>query len=139
MTRLLLRSALAALVALLVACSDTYVTVPTAPTPLQTSTPQIVTTKIEFRAAGTPSQVRLRYSSPADGLAQVVTTLPYTASFATSESTLFLSLEGTATVSSFSLFPFFSVQIVVNGNLFREATSTDAFVTSILASGTWRR
>ena len=140
-----MRLALAALLVCSVACSDTYVNAGTSPTVLPgtgvggTPVPVPVATRIEFRAVGTPAQARLRYSSPADGLVQIVSTLPYVASFTTAEPSLFLSLEGTPTVTSFSLFPFFSVEIVVNGVMFRQATSTDPFINTIQVAGTWRR
>jgi len=137
-----MRSLLVLLVALTVtACGDTYVTVPVTPTPLPSpGTVAAVRAVVEFRALGTPTSVRVRYSSPADGLNQVVTTLPYSARFESTTDALFLSLE--ATPLAFDLFstsPFFAIQIVVNGSLFREATSNDFLFNSLQVSGTWRR
>ena len=137
-----MRSVLVALVALSIsACGDTYVNVPVNPTPLPApGTVALVRSTIEFRAMGTPTSVRLRYSSPADGLNQVITTLPYSARFESTTDALFLSMEGMPLAfDSFSTAPFFSIQIVVNGTLFREATSADFLFNALAVSGTWRR
>ena len=136
-----MRLALAVVVALSVACTRTYVTVPTTPTTLPT-VPVVAATRatIAFRAIGTPSSVRVRYSSPSDGLNQIVTTLPWSGSFDTTTDSLFLSLEGTPlSAGLFSSSPFFAIQIVVNGTLFREATSSSLLNETLTASGTWRR
>ena len=135
-----MRLCLLVLVALSVACGDTYISVPTAPSTLAPPPVATPTTKIEFRVTGTPTSVRVRYSAPADGLAQVVTTLPYFSSFTTSSDNVFLSLEGTPLIHGLlATNPFFSIQILVNGNLFRESTSTNLFPETLLVSGTWRR
>jgi len=136
-----MRLALAVVVALSVACTRTYVTVPTTPTTLP-SGPVVAATRatIAFRAIGTPASVRVRYSSPSDGLNQIVTTLPWTGSFDTTTDSLFLSLEGTPlSAGLFTSSPFFAIQIVVNGTLFREATSSSLLNETLTASGTWRR
>ena len=39
----------------------------------------------------------------------------------------------------FVVFTFFAIQIVVNGTLFREATSSSLLNETLTASGTWRR
>lgn len=136
-----MRSLLVVLMAVtVVACGDTYITVPTAPTAVTPPTVPVTPVTIEFRALGTPTSVRVRTSAPADGLAQVVTTLPYFASFKTTSDTLFLSLEGTPLIHGLlATSPFFAIQILVNGNLFRESTSTNLFPETLLVSGTWRR
>ena len=145
--RLLVLVVVAVLVA---ACSDTIVMVPTAPgtvpvvtnpnQPTPTPTPQPIQTRIEFRVAGNASSVRVRYSTPADGLAQVVTTLPYNISIATTEATLFLSLEALPMAYAFNItHPFLSVQIVAGGVMFREAVTTDFLLNPVVVSGTWRR
>jgi len=134
---------LAALTALLLsfACGDTIVNVPVSPSTLPAGGVVVVTqAKIEFRSTGTPTSVRIRYSSPADGLAQVVTTLPYFASFTTTAPDMFLSLEGTPLIHGLlATSPFFSIQIMVDGKLFRESTSTNLFPETLQVSGTWRR
>jgi hypothetical protein len=138
-----MRSLLVAVVALsVVACGDTYVTVPVAPSTLPSpGTVAAVRAVVEFRAIGTPTNVRIRYSSPADGLNQIVTTLPWSGAFDTTTDSLFLSLDGQPL--AFDLFssspPFFAIQIVVNGSLFREATSSDFLFNALQVSGTWRR
>ena len=137
-----MRLALVVVALLSVACSDTYVTLPTTPTTLPSPGVVAVTrATVAFRAIGTPTNVRIRYSSPADGLNQIVTTLPWSGAFDTTTDSLFLSLEGQPL--AFDLFasspPFFAIQIVVNGLLFREATSNDFLFNSLQVSGTWRR
>jgi len=136
-----MRLCLLALVALSVACSDTYVTLPTTPTTVPPAgTVAAVRAVVEFRVLGTPTSVRVRYSSPLDGLNQVVTTLPYSARFESTTDALFLSLEGAPLAFDlFSTNPFFAIQIVVNGSLFREATSNDFLFNALQVSGTWRR
>jgi len=136
-----MRSLLLVLVALSVACGDNYITVPVNPSTLPT-VPTVVAVRaaVEFRVIGTPTSVRVRYSSPSDGLNQVVTTLPYSARFDSTTDALFLSLEGTPlTAGLFSSSPFFAIQIVVNGSLFREATSSSLLNETLQVSGTWRR
>lgn len=97
-------------------------------------------TIIEFRVSGNASQARIRYSNPNDGLSQVVTTLPFTTSFTTSQSTIFVSLEATPLTFPFSvLYPFNAVQIFADGNLFREASSADFLQSTIGVSGTYRK
>lgn len=125
----------------LFACGDTIVNVPTAPT---TTTPVTATpapkTTIEFRVLGNATAVRVRYSTPIDGLTQVVTSLPYGNSFSTAATSMFLSLE--VTPISYPLLsgnPFLAIQIVVNGALFREATANDLTLTTLSVSGTWRQ
>ena len=121
-------------------CGDTVVNVPTAPTPTPTATPEIARNQIEFRVNGNPSSVRVRYSTPADGLAQVLTSLPFQNGFSTTATSVFLTLEATPIqYQGIMVFPFLSVQIVVNDTVFREATSADFSLQTLSVSGTWRR
>ena len=124
-------------VLLLAACgSDRDITLaPAAPTPAPTPTHTI-----EFRVIGNASSVRVRHVNPVDGLSQVTTVLPFVVSLRTEQTVMFLSLE----VLPLSyppgiLFPFLSVQIFVNGALFREGSSADLLMLPISVSGTWRR
>jgi hypothetical protein len=123
-------------------CGDTIVNVPTAPTPTPTATPTPAPAPnvIAFRVIGNPTSVRVRYSTPVDGLGQVITTLPYFNTISTTARTMFLSLEATPTSYPIgTLFPFLSVQIVVNDQVFREATSQDFLLSTLSVSGTWRQ
>jgi len=111
------------------------VVVPTTPTPAPTPVHTI-----EFRVVGNASSVRIRHVNPVDGLSQVSTVLPFVVSLRTEQTVMFLSLE----VLPLSyppglLFPFLSVQIFVNGVLFREGSSADLLMLPISVSGTWRR
>jgi hypothetical protein len=134
-----MRSLLVALVALSLAGCDREITInlPTEPTP---TTPAVVKSTIEFRVVGNATSVRVRYSTPADGLTQLTTTLPYFTRFVTTESTLFLSLEVTPTGYGFlTVSPFLAAQILVDGALFREATANEFVLNTITVNGTWRR
>lgn len=131
--------ALVAMATMAIRCGDTIVNVPTAPQTVEPKKPDVVTTTIEFRALGNPSSVRVRYSSPADGLTQVVTTLPYSNRFTTTETSLFLSLDVTPLGYTVIANPFLGIQIVVGGTTFREATSSEFLLNPLSVSGTWRR
>lgn len=135
-----LRAVLLPLLALtLAACGDTIVNLPTQPSN-QTTTPAVVKSTIEFRVVGNPTSVRVRFSSPGEGLTQLVTTLPYSVTFTTTADSLFLSLEATPISYSFITdYPFLSTQIVVNGTVFREATSNEFLLHTLTVTGTWRR
>jgi len=123
---------------LAVGCGDTVIRLPATPTPVA-PTP-VVRNAVQFRVLGNPLSVRVRYSTPGDGLAQVVTTLPYENGFTTTATSLFLSLDASPTAYPVgTLFPFFSVQIVVNDAVFREATSQEATLIGLSVSGTWRQ
>jgi len=139
-----LLAAAAVLVALTVAaCGDTILNVPTSPTPNGNATPAVPVIgrhTIAFRVTGNATAVRVRYSTPIDGLQQVVTTMPYNATFQTNSDTMFLSLEGTPLSYPIAINnPFFSIQIVVDGYLFREATSAEFLLNTLSVNGTWRQ
>ena len=132
-----MRHFLVALVALAaVGCGDTYnVAAPTAPT-----APVVIPRHtIEFRVTGNATSARIRYSNPAEGLTQTVSSLPFLADTATAQPLIFLSLDVTPIAYPFIIgAPFMSAQIIVDGFLFREATSNDTTLSTISASGTWR-
>lgn len=121
-------------------CGDTIIQQPTAPTPPPVVvTPVVIRNMIEFRVVGNATLARVRYSDPIDGLTQTVTSLPFIADLVTTQNTIFLSLD--VTPISFPLInqaPFLSAQIIVNGFLFREATTTDTTFNTLSVSGTWR-
>jgi len=128
-----------ALAALTIACSRTYITVPS-PTAPTVDTPKVITSTIQFRVTGNANSVRVRYSTERDGLVQTTTTLPFFTSFTTTSDNLFLSLEVTpVSYNAVTNFPFLSAQVLVNGNLFREATANDFILNTITVNGTWRR
>ena len=123
-----------------IACGDTIVNVPTTPTPLPSTTPVVVKHTIQFRAQGNPSSVRIRYSTPVDGLGQVVTSLPYFQTFTISGDSVFLSLEATPISYGYAvIYPFLSIQIAVDNVVFREATSADFILAPLATSGQWRQ
>jgi hypothetical protein len=101
----------------------------------------VASTKIEYRVTGNAATVRVRYSNGLDGTAQVITALPYDVPIFVSESTsLFISLDVTPiSYATGTTFPFLSIQIFVNGQLFREAASSDFTLTTLSVNGTWRR
>lgn len=135
-----IRAPLVAVLALALAaaaCGDTIVQVPTTPAPIPS--PAARTNTIEFRANGNATAARIRFSNPIDGLTQVVTGLPYVVEASTTQTTIFLSLD--VTPIAFPLFvqaPFLSAQIIVNGSLFREASSSDTALNTLSVNGTWR-
>jgi len=135
------RFVLALALASVAACGDTNVWVPTAPSDPKTiaAVPVAIKSTIGFRVFGNASQVRVRYATPIDGLTQVVTSLPYGNTFTTTADSMFLSLEATPLVYPVVLSPFLSVQIVVDGVMFREATANDFTNNTLAVSGTWRR
>ena len=135
-----LTSSLIFLLALgLSACDKTYINYPTDPSDsfIPRTTEE---TRLEFRVNGNATSARIRYSNPIDGLSQVVTVLPYLTSVKTTDTSLFLSIEATPlSYPSLVSFPFLSVQIFVNGNLFREASSSEFVLNTISVSGNWRK
>lgn len=93
--------------------------------------------QIEYRVFGTATSITARYSNSEDGLNQVQTSLPFLITVGSNKDTIFLSLEAVA--QSFgSAAPFMNAQILVNGQLFREASTTN-FFTPLIVSGTYRR
>jgi hypothetical protein len=136
---------LAVLLSGVVGCGDTNIIVPTQPSSTSTintvtNPPTSTPVAIQFRVTGNASSVKVRYSNERDGLVQTVTTLPYFTTFTSTSDAVFLSLEVTPLVFSASTDnPFLAAQIFVNGNLFREATSTSYFLNTIAVDGTWRR
>lgn len=124
-----------AFIGVMIACNRIYL--PSQPTP---TTPTTTTSKIEFRVNGNASSAKIRYTTERDGIVQTTSTLPFFATFNTSADNLFLNLEVTPlNYSGVIQSPFMSAQIFANGDLFREATSNDFFLTTITVSGTWRR
>jgi hypothetical protein len=100
----------------------------------------VVRNNVIFRVTGNASSVRVRYSNPTDGLLQVITALPYSAGFSSTQTSIFLSLEVTPITFPFNVTqPFTSAQIFVNDTLFREASSADFLSTTLFVSGTWRQ
>jgi hypothetical protein len=135
------------MVAALVAASctnypPTYPSTVPSTTPITPGTPGATTADlIEYRITGTPAQVNVRFSTSFDGSTQLLAALPWSVNLSTTRAPVFLSVEATP-VSAFSLLgptpPFLTVQIFINGILFREASSAN-FSTTLTVSGTWRR
>jgi hypothetical protein len=138
-----MRSLFVVVVALLVAgCGDTIINMPTDPTPLPATTPTTpapVKHAIQFRVLGNATSARVRYSTPTDGLAQVVTSLPYFNTQATTDTSMFLSLEVTPIGYSGVIYPFLSIQVVIDNVVFREASSQDFALVPLAVSGQWRQ
>ena len=120
-------------------CNRTYIQ------PSETNVNQQPVTKtihdtIDFRVLGNATGARVRYSNSLDGLLQINTTLPFQISIDSIRDSIFLSLDATPLGFSGATFsPFIEVQIFVNGNLFREASSSSIFLDTISVSGTYRR
>ena len=134
-------------ISLVGACSDTNIIIPTSPSSVVTpvggspnpNNPVVTAHKIQFRATGNANGARVRYSTSNDGSAQITTTLPFVFDMTVNQQSMFLSIDATPTSYPFLLFPFMSVQIFVDGLLFREASSADFLLATITASGTWRQ
>jgi hypothetical protein len=128
---------LALLSATLISCTRVEVQ-PSAPTPV----PVVTNTKdvVSFRVLGNAIGAKVRFSNSVDGLNQITTSLPFQQSIESSKDNAFFYLEATANGYAASVSnPFLSVQIVVNGVLFREASTTSIFFDTITVSGTYHR
>jgi hypothetical protein len=128
---------LLALLISLSGCTKVYEN-PNSPTPLPSTPTPVSNTRIEFRVNGSSTTARIRYTNAVDGTTQVVTSLPYVTAITTVDSSMFLTLEATPVSYTYTPNPFMSVQIFVNGTLFREAVSNDLLITLSVA-GTWRK
>ena len=122
-------------------CGDTniYNDRGNASNPNAPSNPTTKKVTVELRVFGNAQSVRVRYSTPLDGLTQVVTTLPYFVTFQTDKTSLFLSLDVTPiSFPTGTINPFLIGQIYVDGQFFREASSSD-FLSTLSVVGTWRQ
>lgn len=122
----------------IVSCTKVYVpsTSPSDTTNQVTHTSKDV---IEFRVNGNATIARVRYSDSLGGLNQVNTILPFNSEFTSTRDSIFLSLEATPLSYQYTIFsPFLSVQIFVNGTLFKEASSSDFLLNTISVSGVYR-
>jgi len=123
----------------LYACGDTIVNIPNAPTPIEDKPIIPASTLIEFRVTGNADEVLIRYSNPLDGLTQTTSGLPFFASFSTARTSMFLSIAIQPNLFPITVnHPFISAQILVDGILFREASSVSMF-SPINISGNWRK
>jgi hypothetical protein len=105
---------------------------PTSPTPTPTPTP--ITNVIEFRVTGTSPSVRIKYYSSVEGMNIVTTSLPWSAKVSTKSTNVALSLEIMSLGDGFTE-EFLSAQLIINGVLFRES-STTGFAPILTLSGT---
>lgn len=141
-----MRTVTLAILFLLAGCNNSDITRPseiprgTEPPKSTTTVPVTQSSKIEFRVAGNATSARIRFTNAQDGTTILVSTLPYVTTVTTTESSMFVSLEATPISYPFSsATPFLSVQIFVNGSLFREAIAEDYSYSTLSVSGTWRR
>src|SRR5262245_5163851 len=101
---------------------------PTTPTPV----PVPVTHTIEFRVLGTVPLTDITYGSAQDGTTTTQTTIPWSSSFKTTRTTLFVYLKASSTFTGT-----ITAQIFVDGQFFREATNNFLGSTNVAdASGT---
>ena len=134
-------AALAAAALTVIACNRQVNVASTAPSGL-TGQPAAGSTRtaIHFRVQGSVINARVRYSTPADGLAQTITSVPFDTGFTTSADSVFLSLDATPILFDGSVtFPFFLIQILVDDQVFREAAASNGLIQTLSVSGTWRR
>jgi len=128
------------IVALAGACDKNYFYQQNPNQPTNPTEPTVQSIKVDYRVSGNATTARIRYSNPLDGLVQVITALPFSVGFSTTTDSIFLSIEATPlTYPQTVIHPFTSVQIFVNGSLFREASSADFVQNPIVVNGTWRR
>jgi hypothetical protein len=125
------------------ACTKVYVPTQPSTTPTPTPVPAPVPVQrdtIQFLVTGNASGARIRYQDALDGLVQVTTGLPFVVNIQSVETSAFLSLDATPTgypTGTYS--PFLSVQILVNGVIFREASTADWQMGTVAVQGTFRR
>lgn len=120
------------LLALLVgACERDRIETPTSPEPVPVDT-------IEFRVTGNVASARVRSSDPINGLATVVTGLPFYLSTQSTRANIFLSLDATTLEPAPVGQGVLVVSILINGEVFREASSV-GFAPVASVSGTFRR
>ena len=100
---------------------------PTAPAPV------VKADTIEFRVSGNFPSAIVRHSDSINGLTQTTTGLPYFASVSSTRENIFLSLEASASGPGN-----LQIQIVVNGQIFRESNST-LFSPFLSVNGTYRK
>jgi hypothetical protein len=94
--------------------------VPTTPVP-----PPIVTNRFEFRVlGGADNAVDIRYGTTQEGTTILASQVPWFVSHQTTQSASFLTLAARATAMNDDAEPItLHVQIIVNGQLFREASA----------------
>ena len=103
---------------------------PTAPTPPPVVVPRTYT--VEYRVIGTARRANIIYSSTIHGSTELTTGLPWFASFRTNSDRVFVSLFAKAEGSGV-----LRIQILVDGVLFREASTDGFYGTEVEVSGTF--
>ena len=102
------------------------------PTPIPIPVPIARTYVVEYRVIGTARRANIVYANTIHGSTELTTGLPWFADFRTNRDRVFVSLyarsENVGTVR---------VQILVDGVLFREASTDGFFGTEIEVSGTF--
>lgn len=112
-----MRPLLLALLLLASACTKTYI-VPAQQDVTPTPTPVPVTHTIEFRVLGTVPLTDITYGSAETGSTLTQTTLPWTASFKTTATSVFVYLKAQSSFNGT-----ITAQVFVDGKFFREATN----------------
>lgn len=100
--------------------------------------PSARTDQLEFRVIGNIPSARIRASDSINGLTQTTTGLPWYYSTASTRSNVFLSLDAVALEPAAAGTGILQVQIVVNGEIFREASAV-GYAPIVSVSGTFRR
>lgn len=113
---------------------------PVTNTPITDPIPKIIHDSITFHVIGNALAAKIKYSDSANGLNQVTTTLPFQITLDSTKDNTFVSLEATSTgFGALVANPFLEVQILINGVLFREASTASFFLDTISVSGTYKR
>lgn len=99
--------------------------------PAAPTVPEVVKpTEVEFRVLGDTGAATIRYGSAQEGTSQVTSLPPWFATQKTTRESIFLTVSAEAPGST----GFLQVQIIVNGQLFREA-SASGFDPKVAVSG----
>ena len=109
----------------------TVITIPTPP-------PAVRIDRVDFRVLGNVAGMIVRQADSINGSTQATTTPPWFITVDSTRETLFVSLDAVTIAPAFSGTSFVTVQILVNGTIFREASVT-GFLPSASISGTYRR
>lgn len=128
------RYALLVLLLLLPACVKNYYPAQQDGAPASPTTPTPVVTRhtIEFRVLGTVPLADVTFGSAQDGTTRTQTALPWSSSFTTTRTTLFVYLKAESSFNGT-----ITAQIFVDGQFFREATNNFFGSTNVAdASGT---
>lgn len=127
-------SIITAIAGILISASCTKVYIPqgeTGSTPIVEPTPLPPTHTIEYHVLGTAHRATIGYGNAQEGTTELEGTIPWTASFTTTRTSLFVYIAAESLDEGIV-----RVQIFIDGELFREAANGPAVGAFAQASGT---